>query len=130
MQYGFRMASDIRNEFAQTFIRNLDETNGEELGEALSGLGRQARSWLDEEGIAPPDQELHYELDVRYFRQGYEFSLQVDPGALANGGLQTIQDRFGALHEQQYGFKLDAPVELVNMRAVGAGSGAEGSSRS
>ena len=68
-----------------------------------------------------PDQDLRYEADVRYFRQGYEFSLDVDPGSLANGGMIGLIDRFGAAHERIYGFRLDQPVELVNLRAVGTG---------
>ena len=58
---------------------------------------------------------------MRYFRQGYEFSLDVDPAALSNGGMTGLIDRFGAAHERIYGFRLDQPVELVNLRAVGTG---------
>ena len=113
--------SDVKNEFAQTFIRNLDDIQPDKVSEILSGLGRDARSWLRDEGIEEPSQDLHYEADVRYFRQGYEFSLDIDPNALHNGGIRDIEARFGTIHERLYGFKLNAPVELVNLRAVGTG---------
>ncbi len=113
--------SDVKNEFAQTYIRNLEDAEPGQVSEILSRLGREAKSWLAQEGIAEADQELGYEADVRYFRQGYEFSLDLDPGALVNGGMGDIGSRFGAIHERLYGFKLDAPVELVNLRAVGTG---------
>jgi N-methylhydantoinase A len=58
---------------------------------------------------------------VRYFRQGYEFSLEVNPDTLAGGGLDDLASRFGAAHDQLYGFRLEQPVELVNLRAVGTG---------
>ena len=58
---------------------------------------------------------------MRYFRQGYEFSLEVDPGSLMNGGLHDLEMRFGTAHERLYGFKLEQAVELVNLRAVGTG---------
>ena len=35
--------------------------------------------------------------------------------------MRDIADRFGVIHEQLYGFKLDAVVEMVNLRAVGTG---------
>ena len=67
-------------------------------------------------------QRLNYEADVRYFRQGYEFSLEIDPDRLGSGALNDLAARFGLAHERIYGFKLDHPVELVNLRAVGVGA--------
>ena len=113
--------SDVKNEFARTFIRNIEDAPSDRVSGILLELGRDARKWLSEEGIDETDQELRYEADVRYFRQGYEFSLDVDPAALTNGGMTGLIDRFGEAHERIYGFRLDQPVELVNLRAVGTG---------
>ena len=113
--------SDVKNEFAQTFIRNIEDAQSGEVGEILSRLGRDAKVWLREEGIEEARQELHFEADVRYFRQGYEFSLEVNPESMSNGGLEDLAGRFGIAHERIYGFKLEAPVELVNLRSVGTG---------
>ena len=113
--------SDVKNEFAQTFVRNIDDIDPGQVNEILTRLGQEARAWLQEEDIPEQDQELQYEADVRYFRQGYEFSLGVDLSALTNGGLQDLEARFGTAHERIYGFKLEQPVELVNLRAVGTG---------
>ncbi len=113
--------SDVKNEFAQTFVRNIDDIDPGQVNDILTRLGREARTWLQEEDISEQNQELQYEADVRYFRQGYEFSLEVDPGSLMNGGLHDLEMRFGTAHERLYGFKLEQPVELVNLRAVGTG---------
>ncbi len=113
--------SDVKNDFAQTFIRTIDEVQPGQVENILAGLGKNARQWLQEEGIGEDKQELHYEADVRYFRQGYEFSIEVNPQTLANGGLGDLKNRFGTIHERLYGFRLDHPVELVNLRAVGIG---------
>jgi len=113
--------SDIKNEFAQTFIRNIGEVQPGQLTDILGRLGSDAKSWLEDEGIEAVRQDLRYEADIRYFRQGYEFALDVSPEALLNGGLRDLEDRFGAAHERQYGFRLSAPVELVNLRAIGTG---------
>jgi N-methylhydantoinase A len=114
--------SDVKNEFAQTFVRNMDDADPSQIGDILSKLGRDARAWLREEGIDEARQHLRYEADVRYFRQGYEFSLEIDPDRLGSGGLGDLAARFGLAHERIYGFKLDQPVELVNLRAVGVGT--------
>jgi N-methylhydantoinase A len=113
--------SDVKNEFAQTFIRNLEDVQPDQIGEILNGLGRDAKAWLREEGIDEQSQDLRYEMDVRYFRQGYEFSMEVNPETLMNGGIKDVETRFGTAHERIYGFQLEHPVELVNLRAVGIG---------
>ena len=113
--------SDVKNEFAQTFIRNIGGIESGEVSEILARLGNEARNWLREEGIEERRQGLSFEVDVRYFRQGYEFSLDVDPERLGNGGMADIAERFGGAHERLYGFRLEQPVELVNLRAVGTG---------
>ena len=65
--------SDVKNEFAQTYVRNIDDIDAGQVHDILTRLGREARTWLQEEDISEQDQELQYEADVRYFRQGYEF---------------------------------------------------------
>ena len=113
--------SDIKNEFAHTLIRTVDEVGAEEVAGALAGLGEEARGWLAHEGVPGDRQSVSYELDLRYFRQGYEFPIGVDPDALRAGRLAGVAERFGELHERQYGFRLDQPIELVNARAVAVG---------
>lgn len=113
--------SDVKNEFAKTYIRTLDDVQPGQVEDILGQLGRDAKQWLQEEGIQEGQQQLHYEVDVRYFRQGYEFSIEIIPGALSSGGLEDLKSRFGVIHERLYGFQLDQPVELVNLRAIGTG---------
>ena len=113
--------SDVKNEFAKTYIRNISDVQPDEVSGIFAGLGREARKWLQEEGIEEQNQDLRYQADVRYFRQGYEFALDIGPDALGNGGLGELESRFGTIHERLYGFRLDQPVELVNLRAVGSG---------
>ncbi len=113
--------SDVKNEFAKTYIRNIADVQADEISGIFAGLGRDARKWLQEEGIEEQNQDLRYQVDVRYFRQGYEFALDIGPDALTNGGLGELESRFGTIHERLYGFRLEQPVELVNLRAVGSG---------
>jgi N-methylhydantoinase A len=114
--------SDVKNEFAQTFVRTIDEADPSQIADILTKLGRDARAWLREEGVDESRQRINYEADVRYFRQGYEFSMEIDPDRLGSGALNDLATRFGLAHERVYGFKLDHPVELVNVRAVGVGA--------
>ena len=118
------LCSDAKNEFARTYIRTIDEAKPDDVRSVLEALGEQARGWLRDEGVPEADQSVRFEADLRYLRQGYEFSLDVTSNPLsdggANGGRQALHERFGAQHEQLYGFRLDHPVELVNLRAIGS----------
>jgi N-methylhydantoinase A len=113
--------SDIKNEFARTFARTVDDIEVDQVVDILTSLGAEAQAWLKEEGLGEQAREVHYQADVRYFRQGYEFTMDVDPEHLRNNGLAALVSSFGAAHERQYGFKLDQPVEVVNLRAIGKG---------
>ena len=44
------------------------------------------------------------------------------PTGSAAGRSPSLPRAFGLAHERIYGFKLDQPVELVNLRAVGVGA--------
>ncbi len=103
-------------------MRTIEDADPAQVGDILTKLGREARTWLREEGIEEAGQRLNYEADVRYLRQGYEFSLEIDPDRLGSGALHDLAARFGLAHERIYGFKLEQPVELVNLRAVGVGT--------
>ncbi len=115
------LCSDVKNEFAQTYVHNVREAKSSQLEEIYGRLGQEARGWLRQEGIDEGRQELSYQADVRYFRQGDELPLQVNPENMRNGGLADLEARFASAHERLYGFRLDRPVELVNLRAVGSG---------
>ena len=115
------LCSDVKNEFAQTYVHNVREAKGSQLEEIYGRLSQEARGWLRQEGIDEGRQELSYQADVRYVRQGDELALQVNPDNMRNGGLADLEARFASAHERLYGFRLDRPVELVNLRAVGFG---------
>lgn len=116
------LVADFRNEFARTFIRTTDEVTGDEVRSMLEQLGEEARSWLTREGIEPEQQRLAFNVDMRYYRQGYEIPVEIDPALLAGNGTAMLADRFNALHEQFYRFKMeDSATEIVNLRAIGYG---------
>ncbi|MBV9006179.1 MAG: hydantoinase/oxoprolinase family protein [Solirubrobacterales bacterium] len=116
------LVADFRNEFARTFIRTTDQVSGEELRAVLEQLGSEARDWLTREGIASEQQRVAFNVDMRYYRQGYEIPVEIDPALLAGDGTAMLADRFNQIHEQFYRFKMeDSATEIVNLRAIGYG---------
>jgi N-methylhydantoinase A len=60
---------------------------------------------------------------MRYHGQGYEIPVSLTPDEVRGDGLGQLEERFNALHEQLYGFRMhDTRAEIVNLRAVGFGA--------
>ncbi|KJS01297.1 MAG: 5-oxoprolinase [Peptococcaceae bacterium BRH_c4a] len=118
---GFLQAN-VRNEFSRTLIDVLSAVDGNYLADELGKLGLKGRQWLNEERIEADKQQIDYEVDVRYFRQGYEIPIRVQLAELKEKGAGVLRDRFSRIHEQLYGFKMDIEVEIVNLRAVATGN--------
>jgi N-methylhydantoinase A len=117
------LVADFRNEFARTFIRTIDQVTGDELKAILDELGREARSWLAREKIPSERQRLAFNVDMRYYRQGYEIPVEIDPALLAGDGTTMLAERFHQLHEQFYRFRMEETTcEIVNLRAIGYGA--------
>ncbi len=108
----------LRDEASRTFIRRIAETSDEEVAELLQELAGLASRSLTHEGVPLAEHSVGYQIDVRYRGQGMRLTLNVTPAALAAEGLAGVTRRFDALHSQLYTFALDAPHELVNLRAV------------
>jgi N-methylhydantoinase A len=117
------LVADFRNEFARTLIRLVREAPADDVAAILEELGGRARTWMDSEGIATGDQRLSYVADMRYHGQGYEIPVALDAAAVRAQGLGDLEERFNALHEQLYGFRMHATAsEIVNLRAIGNGT--------
>lgn len=111
--------TSLRNEAARTFIRRFSETSDAEVAAGLRELATEARSVLDEEGVAGDEQQVSWQVDVRYQGQGFEVPVEVEPVLLdAPGALDEIGRRFDAEHRRLFMFDLDAEHEVVNLRAV------------
>lgn len=114
--------SDIKNEFSRTVIRTTDKIDRSEIKEILTGLGEQARAWLNHENIPAKNQRINYQIDLRYYRQGYEFPIDIEIKSLDSAkGFAKILDDFQDAHEKNYGFRTEHLIEVVNLRAVGIG---------
>jgi N-methylhydantoinase A len=61
-------------------------------------------------------------VDMRYYRQGYEFPIGIELNWLdKQSGLEKMVQRFREIHYQNYGFNIDHEVEIVNLRAIAVG---------
>ncbi|PSP96848.1 5-oxoprolinase [Halobacteriales archaeon QS_4_70_19] len=120
--FGF-LTSDVQNEFSETYLQTDLDVDGAAVHGELESLREEAAAWLESEGVGPSAHEFEYFADCRYFRQDIQMSIPIDVDNLVDGrGLAEIKDDFEARHDRQFGFSLDAPLEIANLRVIGKGS--------
>ncbi|HYM56711.1 MAG TPA: hydantoinase/oxoprolinase family protein [Solirubrobacteraceae bacterium] len=91
--------SDVRRDYVRPLLGDADPESAFAELERLAG-----------EDLEGP--QLRRRADLRY--HGQSFELTVDAG-----DLDALPDRFGAAHEQRYGYRMEGEeVELVNARVV------------
>ncbi|WP_254762625.1 hydantoinase/oxoprolinase family protein [Natrinema marinum] len=120
--FGF-LTSDVQNEFSETYLKTDRDVDGEEVYDAYQGLQREATDWLESEGVGEANHAFEYYADCRYYRQDVQMSIPIDVSNLrTDEGVAEIKDDFEARHDQRFGFSLDAPLEIANLRVIGKGT--------
>jgi N-methylhydantoinase A len=115
----------MRTETARSFSRRVADTDEQTVINLLADMAEQTRKELLAEGIAADDITSLFELDVRYEGQAFEVPLAIDPQILRADGLKGVTDRFDTEHHRLFTFNMEAPHELVNLRAVAMGPALE-----
>ncbi len=112
-----------RDESARTCLRRFADLSGAELGAILTGLSSDACDRLTAQGIKADTQSVGYQVDVRYFGQGNDISVDVDPAWLddADSALARLAERFDTEHQRLFSFTLSGDHVLVNARATVTG---------
>ncbi|HET7322735.1 MAG TPA: hydantoinase/oxoprolinase family protein [Halococcus sp.] len=120
--FGF-LTSDVQNEFAETYLETDRDVDGEDTHEKLLALRDEATDWLDSEGVEEANHVFEYYADCRYFRQDIQMSIPIDIDNLrSETGLAEIKNDFEQRHDKRFGFSLDAPLEIANLRVIGKGT--------
>jgi N-methylhydantoinase A len=106
--YGL-LDADERYDRVRTHLTRLDEADPDRVAAVVTDLADDA---LAESTAADPTVE--FEADLRYAGQSFELTVPIDlpfdPDA--------ARSRFHAEHERTHGYRMDAAVELVNLRAT------------
>ncbi len=118
--FGF-IASNVQNEFAQTYLRVAEETPADHLRGAVDGLIEEGRAWLAAEEIPESDHAFTVFADCRYLRQDIQIPCSLELEEITDGYVETLRGKFEAEHARRFGFELDAPIEIATLRIVGRG---------
>jgi len=96
--------SDLRSDAVAALLLPLDEADPADLDERFAALERQLEQDL-------PGATFRRQADLRYRRQSFEITVDAWPP-------EQMAERFGAAHEQRYGFRNDERIDIVSLRVV------------
>jgi N-methylhydantoinase A len=112
------LATDLRTDHVQTWVRRGDQLDAGELAAEFARLESDAREVLARQGHEPD--ALVRTADLRYFGQAFEIRVP------AAGSVEDVEAGFHDAHERSYGYCYrDDPrqvVEWVNLRVTGVGA--------
>jgi N-methylhydantoinase A len=96
-------------QLSRTWQGELLQRKDAHIDAAFKQLATEAVAALEREGIQADQLELERSLDLRYKGQSYTLNIEWD-------GVQGSADEFHETHQSRYGHRLDAPVEMLNLR--------------
>jgi N-methylhydantoinase A len=109
------LVTDLRYDIVQTRIGRLDQTHVDDLDALWRQLESEALQHFQAEGLSADRVIFQRHADMRYSGQEHTVKVPFPAGAVTDEALRQVAERFHALHEQYYTFRLDSPIEFVNL---------------
>jgi N-methylhydantoinase A len=115
------LMTDLRRDYIRTQICRTDQVTPEHLNAIYEEMEEQARQDLAAERVKKSEMEIQRFADMRYMGQEHTVKVSLPAGKITAQAMPDINERFHALHEHTYTFRLDTPVELVNYHMMALG---------
>jgi len=115
------LATDLQHEYVATERHALKTLDRDRLAARFDELTAEAVAQLDTDRVPEGRRLVRRLADCRYAGQGYEVRFDVPGGAIDEAWVVRLADAFHQAHEQEYGHRFEAEIEIVNVRVLGIG---------
>jgi len=118
------LCADIERHYARYFSYlwtkpEWEESALQELNEVFETMANEAilsvELWGGRKKVKPL---IHEFIDVKYQGQAWELSIPVPEGKLGQPQIAALADKFKAEYQKIYGYSLNTPLHVVNLRLV------------
>ncbi|MEM4315728.1 MAG: hydantoinase/oxoprolinase family protein [Nitrososphaerota archaeon] len=109
------LMTDLRHDSKLTRVMRMDGSCIGLLNELFSSLEEEGRRVMTAQGVGEEDMYFTRTLDLRYYGQEHTVSVEVPSGKFNGERLREIAERFHSDHQREYTFRLDSPIEVVNL---------------
>jgi N-methylhydantoinase A/oxoprolinase/acetone carboxylase beta subunit len=115
------LAADVRFDVSRSLVGTLADTDLAALNQLFKELEDEAARTIQESG-ATESPVLVREVELRYVGQGYELTVEVPAGALAEAELALLRQRFEKAYIARYGFSSgDQSIEATTWKVTAYG---------
>jgi N-methylhydantoinase A len=111
----------MRAESARSFSLKRSATSNADVYAALKEIAEQSSSALTADGVPANEITLKFEIDTRYFGQGFVVPMPVEIEDFKSDGIAKLCVAFDAEHRRLFTFNMETEHELVNLRCVAQG---------
>ena len=107
------LMSDLRRDYVQTHLMDLTSDCFSILETDLTEIENTARQSYLQENFSEKDLYYQRMLRLRYQGQEHSVKIPVTQTIQSSDDLQKLAEQFHQTHEQEYTYRLNAPVEVV-----------------
>lgn len=111
---------DVRHDVSKTFVKNIYDTDIQELEAEFSNLEKEAVQLLEKDGIQPENMKFIRYLEMRYIGQWRSLHVSVESPLRS---LEAAIEKFHQEHEREFAYSnRELGVEIYGLRveAIGA----------
>jgi N-methylhydantoinase A len=113
------------HELVHAVLKPLAGCTPRDVQRIADELVAQGRVLLATEGIAAHAAAFELRADLRFVGQSSELTIMLPEGAMDARMFESMRERFLASYRETFGYASEEPVELVNVRLIARGTGAE-----
>ena len=115
------LLANVEHHFVRTYFKTFEQLQVSDLAEILEGLWEDGRQQLRAEGFGDADQEVVTQVDMKYEGQVSELTVLMPPGKMTPETLSELGEVFAEEHVKSFGYRTDAPYQMVNLRVIARG---------
>jgi N-methylhydantoinase A len=115
------LAADVEHSYVRTLLGRLDTIAAASVEAAIAALTEDGRAALKAEGYEADDGALTLFADLRYEGQSSDLSVPMPEPRLTDATRVALSHAFQTEYQRLFGYTIDDPLELVNIRLVAAG---------
>jgi len=115
------LTADLFHDLSRALITRVERADAGEVEGLFEEMEAEGKEVLSSEGISPGEMRLQRQMDLRYYGQSYEITVEYPEGLLKDRIPRAVK-AFHVRHRDIYGYSdEDEPVELVNLRLRAVG---------
>lgn len=115
------LMTDLRRDYLRTSLSLLNDSANSEISDLFESMEIDAKNDFKAEDIEAERLIVQRQADMRYVGQDHVVKVDFPDDSINEKTIGEAIERFHAVHEKEYTFRMDHPVELVTFHLVALG---------